>query len=131
MLEKDLEDIAELEAANEELEAYRERLAGFPAAPASDAALALLAEDDDEPESASGPFRDGAVAARKAALLARNKSLRVAVDAREPVVVVAPPVPIQHTRLPAWMKPSLPMVLIAGVAFVMIVPFLLQHCLSD
>lgn len=128
MLKKDLEEIAELEAANEELEAYRQRLLRIPAAPPSEAALALLAEEDDEPGSAA--FRDGA-AARKTALLAKNKCLRVAVDAREPVVVALAPAPVRRTQLAAWMKPSLPMVICAGILFSMTIPFWLRHCLSD
>ena len=133
MLEKDLEEIAELEAANEELEAYRAQLAAVPPAPPSDAALALLAEDDAPPESTSDPFRaqDAAVAARKAALLATNKSLRVAVDAREsgPYVAVAAPAPAR--MLPTWVKLSWPLAVVLGIMFLAAVPTLLRGCAGE
>ncbi len=98
MLEKDLEEIAELEAANAELEAYRAELGAVPAAPPSDASLALEAENNDAQGSPDGLFRaqDAALAARKSALRTANTRLRIEVDARESGSYAAIPVAAQR-----------------------------------
>lgn len=131
MLEKDLEEIAELEAANEELEAYRAQLGAVPAASPSDAALALLAERDEAHPETGDPFRshDAAVAARKAALLAVNTGLHVEVDARESgayPVIPSPARPVTPSL--HWAKRSSTIALALGLILFLLLPALLHGC---